>query len=163
MDQELPLGERILNGQGPELAELLELVGEAVTVRDRQDRFVYANRTALQNLGFASIEELRAYPDRSVLDRFVVYDEAGKEMGRSMFPTPRAAAGETQLSPTLMHVVDRRTGESRWEQVRVTALRDRDGQVAARSNKRLPTPRSRALSSTDTPNSAVRLSPSAGR
>jgi PAS domain S-box-containing protein len=131
LDQELPLGERILNGQGPELAELLELVGEAVTVRDRHDRFVYANRTALQNLGFASIEELRAYPDRSVLDRFVVYDEAGKEMGRSTFPTPRAAAGETQLSPTLMHVVDRRTGESRWEQVRVTALRDRDGQVTA--------------------------------
>jgi PAS domain S-box-containing protein len=131
LDQELPLGERILNGQGPELAELLELVGEAVTVRDRQDRFVYANRTALQNLGFGSIEELQAHPDRSVLDRFVVFDEAGNEMGRSTFPTPRAAAGETQLSPTLMHVIDRRTGESRWEQVRVTVLRDRDGRVSA--------------------------------
>jgi serine phosphatase RsbU (regulator of sigma subunit) len=66
-----------------------------------------------------------------VLDRFVVFDEAGNEMGRSTFPTPRAAAGETQLSPTLMHVVDRRTGESRWEQVRVTVLRDRDGRVSA--------------------------------
>ena len=92
---------------------------------------MYANRTALHNLGFASIEELRAHPDGSLLDRFVVYDEAGKEMGRSTFPTPRAAAGETQLSPTLMHVVDRRTGESRWEQVRVTPLRDRDGRVVA--------------------------------
>lgn len=131
MDRELPLGERILNGQGPELAELLELVGEAVTVRDGQDGFVYANRTALHNLGFASVQELRAHPDGSLLDRFVVYDEAGKEMDRSMFPTPRAAAGETPPSPTLMHVVDRRTGESRWEQVRVTPLRDRDGRVAA--------------------------------
>jgi PAS domain S-box-containing protein len=131
LEKELPLGERILDGQGPELAELLELVGEAVTVRDRQDRFVYANRTALNNLGFASIEELRAHPDGSLLDRFAVYDETGKEMERSTFPTPRAAAGETQLSATLMHVVDRRTGESRWEQVRVTPLRDRDGAVAA--------------------------------
>ncbi len=131
MDHEPPLGERILNGQGPELAELLELVGEAVTVRDRQDRFVYANRTALHNLGFASIEELRAYPDSSLLDRFVVYDERGKEMGRPTFPTPRAAAGETLTSPTLMHVVDRRTGDSRWEQVRVSPLRDRDGEIAA--------------------------------
>jgi PAS domain S-box-containing protein len=129
LGHERPLGERILDVQGPELAELLELVGEAVTVRDRHDRFVYANRTALHNLGFASIEELQAYPDGSLLDRFVVYDEAGKEMGRSTFPTPRAAAGEAQLSPTLMQVVDRRTGESRWEQVRVTPLRDRDGGV----------------------------------
>jgi Stage II sporulation protein E (SpoIIE)/GAF domain/PAS fold len=131
LGQERPLGERILDGQGPELAELLELVGEAVTVRDRHDRFVYANRMALHNLGFASVDELRAHPDSSLLDRFVVYDEAGKEMGRSTFPTPRTAAGETQLSPTLMQVVERRTGESRWEQVRVTALRDRGGQVAA--------------------------------
>jgi serine phosphatase RsbU (regulator of sigma subunit) len=131
LDRELPLGERILAGQGPELAELLELVGEAVTVRDRQDRFVYANRTALHNLGFGSIEELRAHPDGSLLDRFVVYDEGGKEMGRSTFPTPRAAAGETPLSPTLIQVVDRRTGASRWEQVRVTPLRDRAGRVAA--------------------------------
>jgi len=131
LDHELPLGERILDGQGPELAELLELVGEAVTVRDGHDRFVYANRTALRDFGFASIEELRAHPDGSLLDRFVVYDQAGEEMGRSTFPTPRAAAGETQLSPTLIHVVDRRTGESRWEQVRVTPLRDRDGRVAA--------------------------------
>ena len=127
----LPLGERILAGQGPELAELLELVAEAVIVRDRQDRIVYANRTALSNLGFDSLEELRGHPDSSLLDRFVVYDEGGKEMGRSTFPTPRAAAGETPLSPTLMHVVDRRTGESRWEQVRVTPLRDRAGRVAA--------------------------------
>lgn len=131
MGLERPLGERILDGQGPELAELLELVSEAVTVRDRQDRFVYANRTALHNLGFASIEELRAYPDGSLLDRFVVYDEAGQEMGRSTFPTPRAAAGEAQPSPTLMHVVDRHTGAARWEQVRVTPLRDRHGEVAA--------------------------------
>jgi len=131
LDHELPLGERILDGRGPEFAELLELVGEAVTVRDRQDRFVYANRTALRNFGFASIEELRAHPDGSLLDRFVVYDEAGKQMGRSTFPTPRAAAGETQVSPTLIHVVDRRTGESRWEQVRVTPLPDRDGRVTA--------------------------------
>ena len=113
------------------LAELLELVGEAVTVRDRQDRFAYANRAALQNLGFASIEELQAHPDGSLLDRFVVYDEGGKEMGRSMFPAPRAAAGETQLPPTVIQVVDRRTGESRWEQVQVTLLRDRVGRVAA--------------------------------
>ena len=131
MGRERPIGERILDGQGPELAELLELVGESVTVRDRQDRFVYANRTALQNFGFDSFDELQAHPDGSLLDRFVVYDEAGKEMGRSTFPTPRAAAGEPQLSPTLMQVVDRRTGESRWEQVRVTPLRDSDGRIAA--------------------------------
>jgi serine phosphatase RsbU (regulator of sigma subunit) len=131
LGQELPLGERILDGQGPELAELLELVGEAVTVRDCQDRFVYANRTALRNLGFASIEELRAHPDSSLLDRFVVYDEAGKEMGRASFPTPRVAAGETQLSPTLLHVVERLTGDARWEQVRVTPLPDRNGRVVA--------------------------------
>jgi PAS domain S-box-containing protein len=128
---ELPLGERILGGDGPELSELLELVGEAVTVRDGHDRFVYANRTALRNLGFASLQELRDHPDSSLLDRFVVYDESGVELRRSMFPTPRAAAGEALPAATLIHVVDRATGTSRWEQVRVTPLRDRGGRVTA--------------------------------
>ena len=56
----------------------------------------------------------------------------------------------------------------------IVALRDRQCmysivtcvlrlRIAARSNSFEPTPRPRALSSTDTPNSAVRLSPSAGR
>lgn len=126
----LPLGERILRGQGAELGELLELVAEAVTVRDQQDGIVYANRTALHNLGFESLEQLRAHPDSSLLDRFVVYDESGKEMGRRMFPTPRTAAGES-VGPALIHVVDRRTGSSRWEQVRVTPLLDRDGRIVA--------------------------------
>ena len=131
MRQARSLGERILDGQGPEFAELLELVGESVTVRDRHDRFVYANRTALHNLGFGSIEELQAHPDGSLLDRFVVYDESGNDMPRSTFPTPRAAAGETLAAPTLIQVVERLTGESRWEQVRVTPLRDRDGRLVA--------------------------------
>jgi PAS domain S-box-containing protein len=131
LSQQLPLGERILEGQGPELSELLELVGEAVTVRDRHDQFVYANRTALRDLGFASVQELCAHPDSSLLDRFVVYDESGRELQRSMFPTPRARAGEQLAAATLIQVVERATGESRWEQVRVTPLRDRDGQVTA--------------------------------
>jgi serine phosphatase RsbU (regulator of sigma subunit) len=128
---ELPLGERILNGQGPELSELLELVGEAVTVRDQHDAFLYANRTALRELGFASVPELRAHPDSSLLDRFVVYDESGNELRRAMMPTPRAAAGVQEPPATLIQVVDRVTGRARWEQVRVTALRDRAGRVTA--------------------------------
>jgi PAS domain S-box-containing protein len=131
LKDKLPLGERILEGQGPELSELLELVGEAVTVRDRHDQFVYANRTALRDLGFASVEELCSHPDSSLLDRFVVYDESGRELRRSMFPTPRARAGEELAAPTLIQVVERATGAFRWEQVRVTPLRDRDGDVTA--------------------------------
>jgi serine phosphatase RsbU (regulator of sigma subunit) len=128
---ELPLGERILNGQGPELSEMFELVGEAVTVRDRHDAFLYANRAALRELGFASVQELRAHPDSSLLDRFVVYDESGTELRRSVMPTPRAAAGDAPPAVTLIQVVDRATGRARWEQVRVTALHDRDGRVTA--------------------------------
>ena len=131
MEHEPPLGERILDGGGSELSELLDLVGEAVTVARPNDKFVYANRTALRNLGFDSLQALRDHPDRTLLDRFAVYDESGRELERSMFPTPRVAAGEEHLAATLIHVVDRRAGDSRWEQVRVTPLRDREGRVSA--------------------------------
>jgi PAS domain S-box-containing protein len=125
------LGERILDASAPEFSELLDLVGEAVTVRDQQNRFVYANQTALRQLGFASLQELRAHPDSSLLDRFAVYDESGNELERSKFPAARVAAGEPLPGRTLIHLVERATGRSDWQQVRVTPIRDRQGRVTA--------------------------------
>jgi PAS domain S-box-containing protein len=124
-----PLGERILSGQGPEFAELLEALGEAITVRDRDDRFVYANRAALRNLGFTSLDEILGQPLSAVLDRFVVRDDAGRPVSRGAIPSVRLMEDGVTPDPLIVQTTDRATGETRWESLNVTPLRDRDDAV----------------------------------
>jgi PAS domain S-box-containing protein len=125
------LGERILSGQGPEFAELLEALGEAITVRDRDDRFVYANRAALRNLGFTSLDELLGQPLSAVLDRFVVSDEHGRPVARDAIPSVLLMEAGTAPDPLIVQTTDRTTGDTRWESLNVTPLRDGDGTVLA--------------------------------
>ena len=125
------LGERILSGQGPEFAELLESLGEAITVRDRDDRFVYANRTALRNLGFGSLDEFVGLPLSAVLERYVVRDEHGRAVGRDAIPSVRLMEAGVQAEPLLVQTTEVVTGETRWERLNVAPLRGTDGTVIA--------------------------------
>ncbi|HEX3830745.1 MAG TPA: PAS domain-containing protein, partial [Solirubrobacteraceae bacterium] len=72
------LGEQILSGQGPEFADLLESLGESLTIRDPNGEVVYANRAALRSLGFATLEDLRRHGLEAVMADYVVHDEHGR-------------------------------------------------------------------------------------
>ncbi len=131
MAEGIGLGERILGGSEPELAELLELLGESITIRDREDRFVYANRAALRTLGIASLEDLVGLPLSALLDRYVVRDEHGRPLGRDAIPSVALLEAGHPPEPVLVQTIERATGEMRWEMLRATPLRDRDGVAIA--------------------------------
>jgi PAS domain S-box-containing protein len=124
------LGERITSGQGPEFAELLESLGESVTVRDHSGELLYANRAALRSLGFDTLEDLQRQGLDAIMDEHVVHDEHGHVVSMDDIPGVRLLRGE-QPDPMLIHTVNQRTGEARWELLKTTALRDGDGQTIA--------------------------------
>jgi PAS domain S-box-containing protein len=125
------LGERILSGQGPEFVELLEALGEAIVVRDRDDRFVYANRVAARRLGFESSDEMLGLSLGAILERFIVHDEHGRPVTRETIPSVRLMEAGATPEPQLVQTTDRRTGERRWERLNATPLRGSDGTVIA--------------------------------
>ncbi|MGI8713251.1 MAG: SpoIIE family protein phosphatase [Solirubrobacteraceae bacterium] len=124
------LGARILDGQGPAFAALLDSLGEAVTVRDLDGRLVYANRAAREALGLASLQDLHRQPLQTVIQQYLLHDEHGKLVTLDDFPSERVLRGEP-AEPLLIHTVNQSTGESRWELLKATPLRDPAGQTIA--------------------------------
>ncbi len=125
------LGEQILSGQGPEFAELLESLGESLTIRDRVGEVVYANRAALRSLGFETLDDLRRHGLDGVMADYVVHDEHGNEVSMDDIPSVRLLRGEPDPPPLLIHSVNRLTGEARWEQLKASPLRNADGETIA--------------------------------
>ncbi len=126
----VPLGERILSGRGPEFAELLETLGEAITIRDLNDTLVYANRAALVHLGFETVEEVQEKGLHSIMADYIVTDEHGEPVTMTNIPSVRLLSGKA-AEPLLIHTVDRQTGEARWELLKTAGLRDSEGGLAA--------------------------------
>jgi serine phosphatase RsbU (regulator of sigma subunit) len=112
------------------LAELLETLGEAITIRDPHDKLVYANQAALRHLGFETLDELRARSLDSIMDDYIVTDERGGPLQMSDVPSVRLLRGQT-ADPLLMRTVDRRTGEVRWDLLKTAGLAGRDGKPSA--------------------------------
>ena len=48
--------DRLLQGGSPSLFNVLEILGEAVTIRAPDDTIIYANRAAREDMGFESLE-----------------------------------------------------------------------------------------------------------
>jgi serine phosphatase RsbU (regulator of sigma subunit) len=125
------LGARIMRGDGPELQGVLEAVGEAIIVRDREDRFVYANRAALTSLGFATLEELAGRSLADVMARFIVHDEHGRAVPRDALPSARLMSSGLPAAPLLLHCVDRVSGVGSWLVLTASPLHDTSGAVVA--------------------------------
>jgi PAS domain S-box-containing protein len=112
------------------VAELLDVLDEAVAVRDRAGELIYANRRALEVMGLSSFAELRERSDRSVLERFIVEDEHGGPLTVEDFPSMRLMADQP-ADPLLMHVIDRQTGEAWWRLLKASPIHDDHGDVIA--------------------------------
>jgi PAS domain S-box-containing protein len=125
------LGARILSGQGPEFGELLETLGEAVVVRDREGRFVYANRAALADLTDERPSDLLGAPLQSVLDRYIVRDEHGRPLDPDVLPSQRLLDSGARSEPLLLQAMDRETGAVSWRRLSSSPLHDPDGNVIA--------------------------------
>jgi serine phosphatase RsbU (regulator of sigma subunit) len=124
----LPLGDRLLTGEGPEFAGLLARLSEAVFVRDGDGRVVYANATAQRWFGDDSL--LGKAPD-DLLHRFRILDERGRPVSRAMLPGEVLLATGREPPPLLVALIPQDTGETRWYVLRAHAVRDDGGGVAA--------------------------------
>ncbi|MEY2440917.1 MAG: hypothetical protein QOJ46_343 [bacterium] len=110
--------------------EILEILGEAVTIRDRADEIVYANPAALRHMGFASLEDLQRRPPGSIMSDYIVSDEHGRDLTMSDIPSVRLLRGE-DADPLLIRTVHRATGELHWNVLKASGLRGEDGEIVA--------------------------------
>jgi PAS domain S-box-containing protein len=127
----MALGERILAGEGPELAQLLQTLREAILIQDLGDRVVYANRAAPGCLGVESAEQLIGRSLAEICDHVGILDEHGRPVPRTMLPSvARLQTGQT-ASSLLVQMVAPATGVTRWYRLATHPLRDVNGAVTA--------------------------------
>jgi PAS domain S-box-containing protein len=110
--------------------EIVDAIAEAVTIRDTDDRIIYANRAALDSMGFASLDAMRDALPSSIMDDYIVTGEDGREIGMDDIPSVRLLRGE-RPGPLLMRTVDRATGTERWRLLKAGGLTDPDGRLEA--------------------------------
>jgi PAS domain S-box-containing protein len=112
------------------LTEILDSLAEAITIRDRNNRIVYANRTAIRHMGFDSLDELLQRPPQSIFDDYIVQDEHGRELTMDDIPSVRLLAGDP-VEPLLMRTVERASGQVTWDLLKAAAIRDEHGESIA--------------------------------
>jgi Stage II sporulation protein E (SpoIIE)/GAF domain/PAS fold len=112
------------------LLELLEILGESVTIRAPDDTIIYANRAMREEMGFDSLDEFRKRSPRSLMDDYIVTDEHGRALRMEDLPSVRLVHGEA-AEPLLLHAVNRATGEVQWQLLKAAALRDGRGEILA--------------------------------
>ena len=122
--------EAALHGSEQRFAGIVDALAEAVTIRNLDDRIIYANRAALESMGFASIVEMTEAPPTSIMDEYIVTREDGREINMDDIPSVRLLRGE-QPGPLLMRTVDRSTGLERWRLLKAAGLTDPDGNLEA--------------------------------
>jgi PAS domain S-box-containing protein len=110
------------------MTQLLDLLAEAVTIRDVDGTIAYANDAALRSMGYSSLEEFRTRSSASIMDEYVVEDEHGNPLSIGDVPSMRMLQGDA-VNSLLMRTVHRQTGEISWRQLRSTPLTDDHGDL----------------------------------
>jgi PAS domain S-box-containing protein len=131
-ERELLLDElqRALHGSEQRLAVVLDALAEAVTIRGTDDHLIYANRAALDRLGFASVEDLREADPQDLMAPYETTDEDGREIRMEDLPSVRVVRGE-EAEPLLLRSVHRLSGQEEWALLKATAVRDAHGAIEA--------------------------------
>ncbi len=122
--------EASMRGRGPGFAEILDVLGAAITIRDRADHIIYANRAALDHMGFRTLAELQARPPGSIMEDYIVEREDGRALTMDDIPSVRLLRGEDP-EPLLMRTVNRHTGALSWNLLKASPLRDEAGEIVA--------------------------------
>jgi PAS domain S-box-containing protein len=112
-----------LRGVEQRLEAILVNLAEAITVMDEHGQMVFANQAAADLLGADTPEELMSAEPGTIMPRFQVLDEQGRELDLESMPGRRLFAGE-QPRPLLVRNIVRATGEERWLMVRSSPIVD---------------------------------------
>jgi PAS domain S-box-containing protein len=121
---------RALHGSERRFDAIVGSLSDAVTIRDRDHRFLYANAAALAHLGFASWEELQATAPAEIMADYLVWTEDGRPVTMSDIPSVQILRGEP-AEPLLIRTVHRHSGEQHWNLLKAAPLLDDAGEVEA--------------------------------
>lgn len=119
-----------LRGAERRLDAIVGSLSEPVTIRDRTDRIVYANRAALSHLGFQSVAELEQTPPERIMADYIVLGEDGGEISMQQIPSVRLLQGETP-EPLLIRTIHRDSGAERWNLLKAAPVLDESGRLEA--------------------------------
>jgi len=112
------------------LEAILVNLAEAITVMDEHGQMVFANQAAADLLGAGTPAELMSAQPGTIMPRFQVLDEQGRELDLERMPGRRLFAGEDP-QPLLVRNIVRATGEERWLMVRSSPIADPEtGRIA---------------------------------
>jgi PAS domain S-box-containing protein len=115
-----------LRGSERRFDAIVGSLADPVTIRDRDHRFLYANRAALAHLGFESWEQLRDTAPAAIMSDYLVRDERGEELAMDDIPSVRLLRGEA-AGPLLIQTIHRDTGTQRWNLLKAAPLLDEHG------------------------------------
>jgi PAS domain S-box-containing protein len=121
---------RTLRGSERRFDAIVGSLSDPVTIRDREDRMLYANDAALAQLGFESVEELRGTPPALVMKDYEVSGDDGRQVQMQDIPSVRILRGEP-AEPLLIHTLNRNTGVQHWSLLKAAPLHDEQGEVEA--------------------------------
>jgi len=119
-----------LRGARPGFAEILDVLAEAVTIRDPHNHILYANRAALAQMGFASLEDMQRQPPQAIFADYLVHDEDGREVTMDQIPSVRLLAGQ-DADPLVIRTIHRTTGELRWELLKAAPIHYEEARTMA--------------------------------
>lgn len=111
-------------------AQILDNLAEAVTIREPDDQIVYANRAAIESMGFSSLDELRSRPPGVIFDDYIVEDEAGRPITMQEIPSVRLLSG-SPAGPLVIRITHRSSGQVRWVVLKSAPMRESDGSTVA--------------------------------
>lgn len=110
------------------LEAILSNLAEAVTVVDAEGRTVFANQAAADLLLVDTPEQITEALPGSIMPRFIVLDEHGRELDLAQMPARRLFRGE-RPEPLLVRNIIRASGIERWLVVRASPILDGGGEV----------------------------------
>jgi PAS domain S-box-containing protein len=121
---------RSLHGSERRFDAIIGALSDPVTIRDREDRLIYANQAALAHLGFASVDELRATSPDEIFAAYRVLGDAGQEISMDDIPSVRILSGRP-AEPLLIRIINRQSGVERWNLLKAAPLIGTGGEVEA--------------------------------
>jgi PAS domain S-box-containing protein len=122
--------EHALAGSEQRLRAIVDSLAEAITIRGPDNHITYANRAALDRLGFDSAEELAAADPRALMGPYKTFAEDGRELEMDDLPSVRLLRGETP-EPLLMRTLDTRNGEERWVLLKAAPVSGARGETSS--------------------------------
>jgi PAS domain S-box-containing protein len=121
---------RTLVGSERRFDAIVGSLADPVTIRDRENRIVYANRAALTHLGFESVEALAATAPELIMADYIVMAEDGTEISMDRIPSVRLLRGDS-AEPLLIRTIHKETRAERWNLLKASPLLDDAGAVEA--------------------------------